>query len=317
MSQKPTVELLLPPGRLVWGDLYNGRNTDMDGRPLTYKNGPDAGKPRVDFGFGIAIKKGAEQHWASTVWGQQIWAFGHAAWPQGQGQRPDFAWKIEDGDSTMPNKKNRRPCDNPGYPGHWIVKPSSSIAPRLYRMGPNNQPVPFPDVDAIQPGDWVEAFVNITSNETLANPGIYINHSMVCWRGLDPDGRFQLGPNPSQAGFGQAAVAAGVSATPQGSAFVGTGATPPSPGGAPVNTGPVGTAPPPPTVATAQPPAYTPPGLATAGQGVPPPPGAAAPPVAPTAPVRVMLPKAGGTPYEAYIAGGWTDEQLRMNGYMQ
>ena len=51
------VPLVLPPGRFVWGSLYKGRDKDFEGRPLVYKTGPDAGKPRVTFDFGVAIPK--------------------------------------------------------------------------------------------------------------------------------------------------------------------------------------------------------------------------------------------------------------------
>ena len=49
-----------PVGRLVMGSLYDGQDTDAEGRPLVYKTGPDAGKPRKNFFFGIAIQKGSD-----------------------------------------------------------------------------------------------------------------------------------------------------------------------------------------------------------------------------------------------------------------
>jgi hypothetical protein len=300
MSNDKSIDLLLPPGRIVWGDLYEGRDKSMDGRPLTYSNGT----PRKDYSFGIAIPKGPEPHWAHSAWGKQVWDFGHAKWPQGQGQRADFAWKIKDGDSTVPTATGRIPRDMPGHAGHWIVGLSSSIAPRLYKLGPNG-PIPFDEPNAIMPGDWVEAYINVASNEQLQKPGLYLNHSMVCFRGYDPAGRIQLGPNVTQAGFGAAQVAAGVSVTPTGNALGGTPAVPA--GNLPPATAPA------PTVATQNPPSYTPPGLAAANTGLPPP-----PPGAPAqAPVRVMLPKANGIPYEQWLAQGWTDDTLRGNGYMQ
>ena len=317
MSQKQNIDLLLPPGRVVWGDLYEGKSESMDGRPLTYSNGT----PRKDFAFGVAIKKGSEPHWAHTAWGQQIWNFGHAEWPQGQAQRADFAWKIQDGDSTVPTTTGRIPRDMPGYAGHWIVKLSSSIAPRLYKLGPNG-PMLWDEVGAIMPGDWVEVYANIASNEQMQKPGVYINHSMVCFRGYDPAGRIQLGPNVAVAGFGSASVGAGVSTTPTGQALGGAPAAPGAagaPGGMPPPPGTqnalAGGAPPP-TVATVQPTPYTPPGLAQAGASTPPPPPGGGAPVQ-HAPVHVMLPKANGIPYEQYINSGWNDEQLRANGYMQ
>lgn len=320
MTQKANLEILFPPARMVWGDVYKARTEDMDGRPLVYKSGADIGKPRGDFAFGIAIPKQGETHWAYTEWGKKIWEFGHAQWPQGQAQRQDFAWKIDDGDSTVPNKRNRKPCDNPGYPGHWIVKPSSSIAPRLYKTGPNG-PVKYDDVDAIKPGDWIEVYVVIASNETLANPGLYINHSMVCFRAYDKDGRIVFGPDPGAVGFGAATLGASATNVPVGGQSALAPSQPAAPGAPPIPGQPVAPgAPPagpqPPTVATANPPAYSPPGLAQ-----PPAPGAPLLPAAPQAPAApagpVMLPAAQGIPYEQYIAKGWTDQLLRQHGYMQ
>lgn len=288
MSQDARIDLLLPPGRMVWGDLYEGRTENYEGRPLTFKDG----SPRTSYEFGIAIPKGTEQHWAGTPWGKQIWDFGHSKWPRGQAQAPSFAWKVKDGDDRTPNKKGRVPAEMPGHAGHWIVTLGSSIAPRLFKMGPSG-PVPYPDKDAIKPGDWIEVFANVASNMTDSNPGLFINHSMVCFRGYDPAGRIQVGPDPSAAGFGKASVAAGVSATPTGgSAF---SAPMPATGSAPA-----------PTVATAQPPAYAPPALAAP---IPP-----APPAAPAAPV--MTAKAGGVPYAEFVKAGWTDEALRAEGYL-
>lgn len=307
MTQKANLELLLPAGRMVWGDFYKGRTTDMDNRPLIYKTGPDAGKPRTSFDFAVAIPKNGTTHWAQTEWGKKIWEFGHAQWPQGQGQRTDFAWKIDDGDSTIPNKKNRKPCDNPGYPGHWVVKLSSSIAPKLYKLGPNGA-VLYPDVDAIKPGDWIEAYANIASNDTLANPGIYINHSMVCFRAYDKDGRFVVGPDVSAVGFGAGNLGATATDTPVG----GTSAFAPQTQSVPGTT--IAGAPPIPTVATINPPAYTPPGLA-ATPGIPPAPGSVPIVQVPVGPV--MLPKANGIPYEQWVAKGWTNDNLRAQGYMQ
>lgn len=314
MSNKDMLEFLLPPGRLVWGDLYNGNTTDMDNRPLVYKTGAKMGQPRVDFAFGLAIPKSPNgQHWANEEWGKKLWEFGHRVFPQGQAQSPAFAWKITDGDSTVPTAKGNLPCNLPGHKGHWVLRLSSTVPVRLYTMGPSGV-IPFAEPGAVMPGDWVEAYVQITSNEQVAKPGLYINHSMVCWRGYDPAGRIQLGPDPSKANFGGAAMPAGVSQVPVGNVL----ATPPAPG-APAGAQPPAPAPsmgppapPVATVASTQPPPHT--GILQP-PGAPPAPGVPTVPPVPTGPV--MLPKANGTPYESFRVVGWTDDQLRQQGYMQ
>jgi hypothetical protein len=79
-------EILTPVGRLVQGSLYNPNTTDAENRPLVFKSGANAGQPRVDYYFGLAIAKQGEQHWSQTEWGAKIWALGNAAFPNGQTQ---------------------------------------------------------------------------------------------------------------------------------------------------------------------------------------------------------------------------------------
>ena len=106
--------ILFPVGRMIGGSLYvPQKKTDQSGKPKL-----DAtGQQMTAYNFGVAIPKGVEQHWAQTEWGAQIWAVGNAAYP-GIAQNPSFAWKIIDGDSQIPNKRNNRPCDQEGYARH-------------------------------------------------------------------------------------------------------------------------------------------------------------------------------------------------------
>ncbi len=291
---KETLQLLLPPGRMVFGDLYTASDKDGQGNLRTTRDG----KPKSTYDFGIAIPKNGTTHWAQTEWGKQVWEFGHREWPGGQGQRQDFAWKIKDGDSTVPSKSGRKPCENTGWPGHWVVVLSSAIAPRLYRIGANGQPEPFIEPEAIQPGDWIEVYASVASNGNLQNPGIYMNHSMVCFRGYDAGGRIVSGPRVENAGFGAAAAPSTVQAFPGGAGM-----------GAPVAAPTAAITP-----ATAPTAPYAPQGLA-APVGIPTPPAPPAAPVVHAGPV--MLPAANGVPYEAYRSAGWTDEQMRTAGYLQ
>ena len=80
------------------------------------------GSPMMDFFYAVAIAKQGEQDWRQTPWGQQIQAAGVEGWPNGEHQQPTFAWKIVDGDSSIPDKKGGKPCDKEGFPGHWIVR---------------------------------------------------------------------------------------------------------------------------------------------------------------------------------------------------
>lgn len=296
-------DILFPTGRLVAGNLYKPNTQDAEGRPLIYKSGAQKDQPRVDFFFAIAIPKGAEQHWASTEWGAKIWVAGHAFMPSA-GQLPSFAWKVVDGDSQIPNRKGKKPCDREGYKGNWVVSLSSSYAPRIYNR---DGTAVITDVDAVKPGYYIQVYGNVDGNGSQQQPGVFINHSMVSLQAYGEE--IVFGPDAAAVGFGGGALPAGASATPVGGAFAPAplpAAVPaPAPAPAPAYQAPHAPVAPPVSVATAVP-APNPAILA-----VPPVPA----PAAPAAPARVMTPAATNT-YEAYIAAGWTDALLVANGLM-
>ena len=324
MAQK--VNITSPVGRIVMGSLYDPSTTDAEGKPLVVKTGPNAGQPRVNYFFALAIPKQGEPHWAHTPWGQKIWSVGNQAFPTAA-QSPAFAWKIEDGDSQIPNKKGRKPCDNEGWPGHWILKFSGGFAPKIYQQEGAGY-VQIMQKDFVKPGFFVEVAFGVEGNGSQSQPGVYLNHSMVCFRAYGQE--IVFGPDVASAGFGQSALPAGASATP----LPGTAPMPQAPAAAPTMPLPPGL-PQVPGVA----PAPLPQGgfapmpsapAATASAPIPvtpnpgfvqvPPPAAApapmAPPPAPAAPVRQMTAAAQGIPYESYIQQGWTDAMLVQNGLM-
>lgn len=331
MAQK--VNITSPVGRIVMGSLYDPSTTDAEGKPLVVKTGPNAGQPRVNYFFALAIPKGAEPHWAHTPWGQQIWNVGNQAFPNAA-QSPAFAWKIEDGDSQIPNKKGRKPCDNEGWRGHWILKFSGGFAPKVYQQEGAGY-VQVTQKDFCKPGYFVEVAFSVEGNGSQSQPGVYLNHSMVCFRAYGQEITF--GPDVASAGFGAAPLPAGASMTPPAGAIP----MPQAPAAAPA-----GYAPPPapgvmPGAASTLP---LPPGLPIAPAPLPqggfaptpsgPVPGAPAPipvmpntgfvqvpppapaPMAPPPVVRQMTATAQGIPYESYVAQGWTDAQLVQNGLM-
>lgn len=307
----PSTKILFPPGRIVAGELYEGSKTDAENRPLVYKTGPNTGQPRIDYYFAVAIpKQPGHTHWAQTEWGALIWNAGHAAFPQAA-QSSKFAWKVKDGDSTEPNTKGKRPCDREGFKGCWVVSFSSSFAPRIFNRDGS---APMPDKGAVNPGDWVQVFGDVDGNGSTQQPGMFINHSMVAFQGFGE--RITYGPDASAVGFGQAALPAGVSATPP----AGMVAAPVTP---PVAVPPAAVAPPvavpPPAAPVAAPVPVTPnPALLAAAGAAPLPPG---PPAAPAAPVPAtpasrMTAKAAGATYESFIKQGWNDDLLIQHGYM-
>lgn len=286
------VNFTTPVGRLVAGSLYKGKNTDAEGRPLVYKTGPNAGQPKLDYYFAIAIAKGAESHWNQTPWGQIIWAAGHAGMSTA-GQNPKFAWKVTDGDSQVPNGKNIRPCDRDGWAGHWILHFSQSFPCKVYNA---NGSALLTEPDYVKLGYYVQVNGDVAYNGSSQQPGVYLNHGMVAHSAFGEE--IYIGPDASSAGFGAAPLPPGAMATPVAQF------APTEPPQLP--------APTPAPVAQAAPVPVTP---NPAFLNVPAP-AAPVPPAAPVAPQRVMTAKAGGAPYEAFTAQGWTDAQLIEQGYM-
>lgn len=301
-------DLLTPVGRVIAGSLYKPNTTDAEGKPLVVKSGPSTGQPRADYYFMLAIPKGAEQHWAQTRWGALVYAEGAKAFPQAC-QAPTFAWKIKDGDSTIPNRRGKRPVDMEGAKGHWLLSMSSGYAPKISK---DNGTVPMLEVDAVRPGDYVQVFGSIAGNDSQTQPGIHLNHSLVNFVGYGE--RITSGPDAASVGFGQGVVLPpGASLTPPAGAWTpppaavaGIPAMPPLPGFLPGI--------PAPTFPVAPNPAFLSPAPVVAA--MPMPPALPMPPV-PAAPVaRQMTAAANGATYEQLIAGGWNDALLRQHGMM-
>ncbi len=225
------LQILLPPGRIIMGDVCKGSDKDSKGVPRTVKSGPNKGQQVTQYFIGVAIPKAGEQAWWQTAWGQQIMAVGQQGFPNFF-QNPAFAWKIEDGDSTVPNKSNRRMCDAEGAPGHWVLKFSSQFAPPVYQ-----QPSPgvFEQVNQpglIKTGWWIQVHASVKSNGSAESPGIYLNQQMVLF--VKQDKEITSGPDAATA-FAGATVATlpGATALPFAGAPQAGGPAMPAPAGTP------------------------------------------------------------------------------------
>lgn len=285
-----------PVGRLVWGSLVKPKTKDSDGKPLLIKSGPDQGKPTQRYEFGLAIPKGPETHWNQTPWGQLIYKAAVEGFPGGQHAMPTFAWKVTDGDSTVPNRKGRIPATQEGFKGHWVLAFSSSFAPSTV----NAKGTEAVDPNTIKIGHYVQVNGSVSGNKSLQQPGVYLNHRFVAHAGYGPE--IHTGPDASQAGFGQAPLPAGASTTPVAALPSGPTAVAPA-AAAPVApaAAPVAPAAPAPAPAVVTPhPAFLTPG---------------APPAPPSGPV--MTEKAQGCTYAQMIAAGWTHAQLVEHGYVR
>lgn len=279
-----------PVGRLLMGSLYKPQTTDADGKPLVVKSGPNAGQPKVTFFFALGIPKGTEQHWSQTEWGAKIWATGHAAFPK-EAQSPAFAWKIVDGDSQVPNKKGSKPCDREGHRGHWVLHFSSGFAPKIYNRD-GTQAITEPD--AVKLGYYVQVNGDVDGNSSSQNPGVFLNHNMVALSAYGTE--IVVGPDPTAAGFGAAALPAGALAQPPAT----FNPVPPVTGGYTTAVMPPTMPPAPPSVVQPNPAFLQVPGA----------------PVPPAPPVRQMTAKAAGASYESFIGQGWNDGLLVQHGYM-
>lgn len=343
MSNERT-EILFPPGRVVQGDLYKANDTDyVTKQKKVYPAGhAKAGQPKIDYFFSLAVaKRAGETAWWQTPWGATCLAVANEAFKNGQTQIPSFAWKIEDGDSMIPNRNNRKNGESEGMPGHWIINFSTVIPLKVYREE-NSRWVEWTQTDAVKLGDFVEVKGSVSGNGQAGNPGIYINPDMIAFRGYGIRIVRQFA-DPNAAGFGAQPLPAGASAVPLGgSPMPAVGAPgqqyapPPGPGmppGAPTvgmqapGVGlPFVPGQPVPGVA----PPIAPPGTTTYPSNpqvpVQPSPGFIAPPGAPQAPAPAapaappagptMTAKAGGVPWAAFVAQNWTVEAARAQGYV-
>ena len=185
------------------------------------KSGPDAGKPTqlCQFGLGGGGEE-TQAHFANEPgWGQLAWATAHAAFPGGDksvAMSRDFSWKIEDGDSKTIGVKSKSkipPCDREGYKGCWIIRFSSSFAPKIYDARDPANPVILDTPGAVVPGYYVQVVGTMAGN-TGKSPGIYINHGAV---GLRAYGAEIKSAGVDVAGKFGGAVPAGASTVPTAS----------------------------------------------------------------------------------------------------
>lgn len=288
MAKVPKHDFTTTVGRLVGGSIYEPKTRDSKGELLVVKNGPNKGQPRPTYDFAMAIAKiPGQAHWATHPFFAPIWAFTHAQYPQGQAQAPSFSWKVTDGDSTVPNKSLKKPCDNEGYPEHWIIWFSSSTPSTVWDA---NGVAQITEPGAIKLGSYIQVQGDVTPNNSTESPGIYWNHFRVAYSAWGPE--ISYGPTVSEAKFGQGVqLPPGASVVPVGGTGLPPVATPPVPG-TPI-------APPAPIAALA------------------PPPPLPVPVAAPVSTLGQPTPLGLTVDLAAMRAGGqWTEALLAQHGYI-
>lgn len=302
-------QIVTPPGRLVQGNLYELKNTDAQGRPLTIKNGPNAGQVREDCFFAVAVPKTAGIDWKQEAWAQPMVQAAQEGFPQGQWQAPTFAFKVVDGDSQMVDQGGKKPCDKEGFAGNWILRLNSGYLPKILNADGTQE---LAEKDMVKTGDYVQVLADVKSNGNVQKPGVYLNHKAVAFIGYGE--RIVYEADYSGVGFGTGVVPAGASQVPPAGNFSAQAAIPAVPGvpasmpaapvAAPVAPAPMAVPAPNPAILAAPAP------VAPAVPAVP----AAPAPVAVMA--KVMTDKAGGLTYDQMKSQGWTDELLVQHGYM-
>lgn len=345
-----------PVMRLVQGDAFEAQTKDAQGRPRLIQSGPNAGQPAIAYFVAGAIPKNHPDmaSWPNSRPDEMIidapglpprpslaailMKVAAGSWPHffpqgvGPGINPNFSFKVVDGDGIGQYGKPNASKD--GFAGHWIIRFNSSYPPKVVRSIGNGMfatlrgDIPEEKVQ-VKRGYFVRVSGNVTSNENVQKPGLYVNLGMIELVGLGAE--IVGGPDPSQAFSQPAALPAGAQALPP---MQGGGAPAPAytPSAAPV-TPPVTAGQVAPAAATYTPPstpaapysgfmhpggaAPAAPGAASPALAASPPAVAAPPPASMTAsPARVMLPAAQGLPYEQYVAAGWSDDQLIAHGMM-
>jgi len=289
--------VLTPVGRIVWGDPYLAHDADQDGKAYVDKNG----KPFVKFQFGIAIPKTPNVPWEQEVWGASIMRVANASFPgdfdpASKALLPgrEFSFKVQDGDSNIPNKKGNRNCDKTGYPGHWVIGVSNGFAPRY--MDKTNQNAI--ENNLIKCGYFVQLGMTVKSNMSQQTHGVYLNQGLVCFTAYGEE-IASGGFDDSGMVFGNAALPAGATLTPP------AGIT--APAEQPQYTPPQAAA-----VVPATDLVQTVPGVPTppVAAGIPTPPVAAGAPTPP--PVIEQLFNLNGTGFTMaqLISAGWTEVQI-------
>jgi len=155
----------------------------VQGHPMEIKTVyDDAGQPKInklgdtqqEIFVAVAIPKApGETDWKLTQWGQYIMGAAQIGWPNGEWQANTFAWKIIDGDSRIPNKKGKLPCDNEGFPGNWIINAKNGFAVDCYANGNYAQQVMQKEI--FKTGDYVRLVISAKGNSPSQSPGVYIN----------------------------------------------------------------------------------------------------------------------------------------------
>ena len=269
-------EYLFVTGRLVQGDVFVPQTKNMNGGPLTDLKG----NPKVQYFIAVAVEKTDTAMMQTFAQIQQV---AQAGFPGGESQRPDFAWKVLDGDDPKYAGKT-------GFAGCMVFRFTSGFPVKAYTKGAASQIV---DPNQIKRGYYIRVAFTVKANGNVTKPGVYLNLSLVELVGYGEE--IVSGPDAASvlATVGAAVLPTAASATPVAG----------SPPITPVVAGPIT-----PVVAGPVTPAAVGPITPVVAGPVTPAPDFLSPPI--------MTAKAGGASFQQFIDRGWTKEQMIAEGYI-
>ena len=151
---------ITPVGRIVYNRVWDRATTDAEGVLLKNRDG----SPRSEQVMLHAIEK---THPNIDAFFQMIQAVAKNMWSDDDIKEPDFAWKRYDGDDVKYENKE-------GYPGHWIFKYTNGLPEnaRVYSQDMNDI---ITDPRACKCGDYVACVIQVSSNKSTRNPGVFLN----------------------------------------------------------------------------------------------------------------------------------------------
>jgi len=175
MSQQSQGSTVMVQGRIVWvvGDLFKGQKRTEYGSKVLKLNAQ--GEPMVEYGFGLAVPKGAVQE----VW-NKMHQEAYSLYPTGQ-IPPSFAMKYKDGDTSI-DDKGVSYSQREGYAGHIVLSCKTTIPIKFYKWE-NNMNVMINE--GIKCGDYVNVQLNIKAHGAIGQgkPGLYLNPYAVQFLG--------------------------------------------------------------------------------------------------------------------------------------
>lgn len=192
-----SLQTFTPVGRLVQGHPLEEQTKDSEGKPLVDKNG----SPRVQYFFALAVEKTNPDLPRFLA---ELQKEASEGFRNNEPSRPDFAWKIVDGD--RPENAGKA-----GFPGHYVIRLSSGFPIQCYTLGGASM---ITEKEAIKRGYYLRAFVNINANGDSRKPGLYVNPQVVELVAYGPV--INTGPDGAKI-FGSAPVTyipSGASSTP-------------------------------------------------------------------------------------------------------